>query len=226
MPHYDSITKIRLCHSLIKNGVSPEKIPDQLGIHRATVYRWIQGIKLKGINKFIRDYKNAKKGRKQPRKTATLVKVRVYKIRDEYKQCCGEKIQYLLNRDYQTSVSISTIYRILRKKYQLRSKWKKYSKRGFVKKGKKPREVLQTDSVDLGGLYAFTAIDTYTKEACVTIKQSLTALSGSFRDSETVRYFPAFSETLMSKKYVFPPAMIFLEAIASDCVFSIEKNYV
>jgi len=178
MPHYDSITKIRLCYSLIQNGVSPEEIPKQLGVHRATVYRWIQGIRLKGINKFIRDYKQAKKGRRQPRKTCSVTQARIYTIRDEYKNCCGEKIQYLLNRDYQTNLSTSTIYRILGKKYQLRSKWKKYSKRGFVKKGKKPREVVQTDTVDLGNLYAFTAIDTYTKETSVIIKQALTAQAG------------------------------------------------
>ena len=171
-------TKIHICYSLWKQGISPETIPQELGIHRATVYRWIREFQRKGLNKFIRDYTNAKKGRRQPRKTDSLVKTRIFAIRDEYKKCCGEKIQYILKRDYQTTIALSTIYRILGEKYQLRSKWKKYSKRGFVRKGLKPREVIQTDTVDLGSLYAFTAIDTFTKEASVVIASRLTAAAG------------------------------------------------
>lgn len=178
MPHEDSVTKIKLCYSLWKNGVSPEAIPQQLGIHRATVYRWIRGFQHKGIQWFLRDYQQAKKGRKQPRKTTVEAKIRIFKIREEYKNCCGEKIQYILKRDYGMSVSVSTIYRILGEKYLLRSKWKKYSKRGVVKKGIKPRDVIQTDTVDLGNLYAFTAIDTCTREAAVVIRSALTAKEG------------------------------------------------
>lgn len=178
MPHENSVTKIKLCYTLWKNNISLELIPAQLGLHRATVYRWINGIKLKGINKFIRDYLLAKKGRKQPRKTGPLTKIRVFKIRAEYHNCCGEKIQYVLNRDYGQKISIATIYKILGEKYVLRSKWKKYSKRGFVKKGSKPREVIQTDTVDFGDIFAFTAIDTFTKEASVVMKSELTSRAG------------------------------------------------
>lgn len=178
MPQEDNITKIKICYSLWKNGVSPEDIPEQLGIHRSTVYRWIRGFRRKGVRKFIRDYEQAKKGRKQPRKTATLTKVYVLKVRRDYKNCCGEKIRYILGRDYGTSVSVSTIYRILGERYVLRGKWKKLSKRGFVRKGMKPREVVQTDTVDLGGVYAFTAVDTYTREAAVVIRPELTAREG------------------------------------------------
>lgn len=68
MPHTDSITKIKICHSLYQNKVSTEKIYKQLGIHRATMYRWLKQIKIKGINKFIKDYKKAKRG-KEPRES-------------------------------------------------------------------------------------------------------------------------------------------------------------
>jgi transposase InsO family protein len=179
MPHKrDRITTIHICHSLWKQGVSPEQMPHELGIHRATVYRWIRGFQRKGLKKFIRDYVAAKKGRRQPRKTDPVLKARVFTIRDEYKRCCGEKIQFILKRDYQSAIAVATIYRILGTKYQLRSKWKKYSIRGFVRKGEKPREVIQTDSMDLGHLYAFTAIDTFTKEASVVIASRLTATAG------------------------------------------------
>ena len=190
MPHnYDSITKIRICHSLLRNNVSPEAMPSQLSVHRATVYRWIKGIKVKGLHKFISDYKLAKRGRKRSRQTDVVTKLKIYQIRQEYKDCCGEKIKYILFKQSGQNISVPTIYRILGQKYQLRSKWKKYSKRGYVRKGLKPREVLQTDTVDFGGIYAFNTIDTYTKEASVIMKPSLTALSGREALKEQLGYF-------------------------------------
>ena len=189
MSHIDNITKIRLCHSLYQNGISPEEIPEQLHVHRATVYRWIKGFNLKGINKFIRDYKQAKKGRKQPRKTDPIIKSRIYKIRKENNNCCGEKIQYFLKKEYTTEISVSTIYRILNKNYQLSSKWKKNCKRGHVKRGKHPRESIQTDTVDFGSIYAFTAIDTYTREVSVIMKEKLTAKAGKEALKQQLQYF-------------------------------------
>ena len=189
MSHEDNITKIKLSYTLWKNGVSPKCIPAQIGVHRSTLYRWLSGIERKGIQKFIRDYKKAKRGRKQPRKTSVLAKVRILAIRKEYKQCCGQKIQYILEREYGINVSVATIYRILGGTYQLRSKWKKYSKRGFVHKGTSPREAIQTDTVDFGGVYAFTAIDTYTKEASVIIRPRLTAQDGQAALKEQLQYF-------------------------------------
>lgn len=185
----DSITNIKICWSLYQNNISPEEIPKQLNIHRATVYRWIKGIKRKGIKKFIRDYKKAKKSRRQPRKTAIITKLHIYKIREDNHNCCGEKIKYFLNKYYQKVVSVSTIYRVLNQKYQLRSKWKKYCKRGHVKKGEKPRESIQTDTVDFGQIFAFTAIDTYTKEVSVVLKEELTAKAGKEALQEQLKYF-------------------------------------
>lgn len=185
----DSITKIRICWSLYQNGISPEAIPEQLGKNRATIYRWLTGIKLKGINKFIRDYAKAKQGHRQPRKTDIITKIHIYQIRKDKHDCCGEKIKYFLKQDYQEIVSVSTIYRILNERYQLTSKWKKYCKRGHVKKGTKSREVIQTDTVDLGGLFAFNAIDTFTKEACVIIKPTLDSLSGKEALKQHLSFF-------------------------------------
>lgn len=188
-PNVNSITKIHICHSLWKQGISPEAMPKELSIHRATVYRWLKGLQRKGLKKFVRDYVYAKKGRRQPRKTDALLKARIYAIREEYKNCCGEKIQYILKRDYDTRLSITTIYRILGEKYQLCSKWKKYSKRGYVRKGLKPREVLQTDTVDFGSIYAFNAIDTYTKEVSVIMKSALTSRAGKQALKKQLHYF-------------------------------------
>jgi len=185
----DTVTEIEICWSLYRQGVSPEKIPEEVGRHRATVYRWLKKIKRDGIRQFVRDFRAAKKGRRQ-RKTDAVLKDRVYKIRETKRQCCGEKIQYYLHRDYGSLLGVSTIYRILKQKYELRNKWRKNLKRGKVMlQGSRPREVLQVDSVDLGGLYAFTAIDTFTREARVVIRTSLTAKDGEEALIEQLRFF-------------------------------------
>jgi len=189
MSQENTLTKIKICWSLYENGISQEKIPEQIGVHRATIYRWIKGIKLKGILKFIRDFKEAKKGRRRPSKTDAITKARIYKIRDDNYNCCGEKIQYFLKENYGQKVSVSTIYRILNQKYQLTSKWKKYCKRGHVKKGENPRESIQTDTVDLGNIFAFNAIDTFTKEVAVILKLVLDAKAGREALQEHLQFF-------------------------------------
>ena len=42
-----------------------------------------------------------------------------------------------------------------------------------------PREVVQMDSIDFGDIYAFTAIDTFTREADILLAPDLTAKHGT-----------------------------------------------
>ena len=173
----NNITRIYVCWNLYRSGVSPEDIPAKIGKHRATVYRWIKLIRIKGMQLFLQEYKASKKGHRQ-RKTDATLKDRIYRIREAKRNCCGEKIQYFLKHEYGNEVSVSTIYRILHKKYALKKRWKGYEKRGAVLKGSKPREVVQVDTVDFGSIYAFTAIDTFTREASVILKKRLDSKSG------------------------------------------------
>ncbi len=173
----DNITKIHVCWNLYRSGVSAEEIPGRTEVHRATVYRWLKGIRKIGITEFIHRYQTAKKGHRQ-RKTNALLKIHVYEIRERYRQCCGEKIQYFLRKEYGEELSLTTIYRILHERYHLRSRWKGNEKRGSVLKGSKPREAIQVDTVDFGEIYAFTAIDTFTKEADVVLQTHLDAQAG------------------------------------------------
>lgn len=184
----DKVTKIYVCWKLYKSGISPEKIPLKVKVHRATVYRWLKGIQRKGIRQFVRDYKLAKKGRRQ-RKTDLQLEKMIYEIRRTKRDCCGQKIQYFLKRDYGVILSVSTIYRILGKKYSLRGKWKKNMKRGKVLKGSMPREAVQMDTVDFGGVFAFTAIDTYTREASVILKPFLDSKAGEESFIEHLKRF-------------------------------------
>lgn len=145
---------------------------------------------MKGIRKFLKDYQTAKKGRRQRRKTDPVIKARIYAIRERYRHCCGEKIQYWLKKDHGVKVSVSTIYRLLAEKYQLRPKTNnKNQKRGPVPTANKPREVVQNDTVDFGGLYAFTSIDIFTGEASVVIETGLEAKDGAMALEKQMAYF-------------------------------------
>lgn len=184
----ESVTAIHVCWQLVQSDVSIEKIPEKVGRNRATVYRWIKGIRLYGINKFIERYRGAKKDHRHT-KTNGILKAHVYAVRESKRNCCGEKIQYFLKKEYGEVLSVSTIYRILGEKYQLRSKWKKNVKRGGVLKGTCPREVIQTDTVDFGHVFAFTSIDTFTKETCVVLKPVLDSTAGAEALMEQLHFF-------------------------------------
>lgn len=184
----DSITAMKIVWQLYGSGISPEIIAGKVGKHRSTIYRWLSSMKKRGLVWTIERHRAAKKGHRH-RKTKPSIKNHVYAVRKRYRQCCGEKIQYFLKQDYDESLSVSTIYRILNERYELRSKWKKNIKRGPVFRGEKPREVIQVDTVDFGAIYAFTAIDTYTKEPSVILKTSLTGQSGAEALNEQMRFF-------------------------------------
>ena len=93
-------------------------------------------------------------------------------------ECCGQKIQYFLEREYDTHLSVPKIYEILSEKYVIRSRWKKNHARGPVPQASYPREVVQMDTIDFGSLFAYTAIDIYTREADILLAPELTALYG------------------------------------------------
>lgn len=190
-----SISLIEHAWELHRSGVSPDEIARQIGKHRATVFRWFRKIKQVGIQEFLRRYERSKKGRRQKRKTNPITKLRIYKIREKYHHCCGEKIKYWLKHDYSITISVPTIYNILGEKYQLRSKWKKNQVRGPVPKAKKPREVIQYDTVDFGELFAYTSVDIFTREAQVVIRSALEALDGAVALKEQMSYFQ-FSDML------------------------------
>jgi hypothetical protein len=102
----------------------------------------------------------------------------VWEIREREYHCCGQKVQYYLHREHDVHLSVPKIYEILSEKYVIRSKWKKNKERGEIPKASKPREVIQMDTIDFGGLFAFTAIDIFTKEADILLAPELTARFG------------------------------------------------
>lgn len=107
-----------------------------------------------------------------------LLKSRIYRLREENRDCCGQKIKEFLFDEYGIELSTTTIYKILGKKYKLRSKWKKNQARGPVPEAFNPRDVIQMDTVDFGQVFAFTGVDIFTKEVSVKLYPTLTAKDG------------------------------------------------
>jgi transposase len=184
-----NITKIKIAWNLWRERISIERIAKRIKVHRSTVYRWIPRFRRLGINRTIKYYKNCKKRERKKRKVTGWIKAKVYEIREAKRQCCGEKIKYYLMKEEGINLSVKTIYRILNEKYKLRKKYKKGRKYGEVPKAKGEREVIQTDTVDFGEVYAFNYIDIYTRQAFVDLEVDLESESGKVSLEEASKVF-------------------------------------
>lgn len=174
------MTKIILVWELYEQGVPKIHIAERVGVHRETVGEWIKGIVQHegGLLGFLDEYEKAKKGPRKKRKVDGLLKARIYRLREENRQCCGQKIQEYLFDDYGIQLGIKAVYKILGEKYKLRSKWKKNQHRGNLVKATKPREVIQMDTVHFGMVFAFTSVDTFSKDVSVKLYPTLTSSDG------------------------------------------------
>lgn len=183
----DTVTQIQAAWELQKAGHGADEIAAQLGKHRATIYRWFKGIRMRGIRGYVQYFKQAKKGRRIHNKTHGYVVQRVLSVRREYRECCGEKIVYLLAQEG-LDISRSTVYRILNRHRTLR-KHHRQAKGAPVQRATKPRQVIQVDTVDLGDVYAYTAIDTFTRQAAIVMRPSLQAADGRAALERLMQHF-------------------------------------
>jgi len=173
-----SISLITLAWELYSSGVPKSRIAADLGKTRETIHIWIAGIMQYGLMEFLDRYESAKKGKRIPRKVNPVTKDWIYQIREREMDCCGQKIQYFLEKEHDLHLGVAKIYEILAEKYQIRSKWKKNKERGPVPHPEKPREVVQMDTVDFGGIFAFTAIDCFSRETDVLLAPALNSSFG------------------------------------------------
>lgn len=127
------------------------------------------------------------------------MKRQIWALREKYHQCCGQKIQYFLQKEYGRQVSVTTIYKVLGEKYQLRSKWQKNKLRGPIPTAQAARQVIQMDTVIFGEVFAFTAVDIFTKESDVLLRPALEAADGkAFLAHCMSRRFGGFSEVIQT----------------------------
>lgn len=167
---------VTLAWHLWKNNVTSKEIAKQLNLHKATVCRWIVDFRYIGLNRTLQKRKGSK-ARKQPRKINQIVKNRIYKIRKEKHDCCGEKIRYYYQKEFKMDISVGKIYQVLNEKYVLSSKYKK-KKYGEAPVGLVDRDVVQVDTVDFGEVYAYTYIDTFNRQCFVDLELDLESMSG------------------------------------------------
>ena len=182
-----SVAPIRIAWELRQAGQPVTYIAARVGVHRSTVYRWLRGIRQRGIKDFLRHYQNAKKGRRR-RKTHGYIAQRVLTLRRQHHNCCGEKIVYWLAKEG-LKISRSTVYRILNQHLQLRAKNRRNKRRGPVPQATGPRQVIQMDTIDFGDVYAFTAIDIYTRDSQVVLRPGLTSRDGASALDSVMGYF-------------------------------------
>lgn len=194
------MTRIAIAWELLEQGIAKSHIANHLGVSRRTIIRWSQAIREHDdLQSFLDDYQQARKGSRQKRKIDAILKRHIWAIREKYHHCCGQKIQYFLEKEYGIQVSVTTIYKVLSEKYQLRSRWQKNKPRGPVPEAKSARQVIQMDTVLFGDVFAFTAIDIFTRESDVLLRSSLEAVDGKvFLDHCMPGQFDSFAEIIQT----------------------------
>lgn len=177
-----TLTHYEVAWNMHQAGFTVAEICKAVKKHRATVYRWLKQIKLAGIRKFLQDKKTCKHRRPKARTPEHVIQ-KIIDIRNQF-GWCGAKIRKELQFNHNIKLALSTIYRWLHKRFTKATVGiKRYKKHQAIVTATKPREVVEHDTVDLGGkqtnMYAYTAIDIFTKEPCVVIADNLEMATGA-----------------------------------------------
>ena len=168
-------TEMVLAWELYEQGLSKSAIARRLNRDRETVRLWLRGIEQHGLKAFLDTSQQGYKKPRLGRQIDPLVKSWIWQIREREQDCCGQKIAYFLEKEHRVKVSVPKIYEVLAEKYVLRSKWKKNHKRGPVPEASAARQVVQMDTIDFGEVFAFTAVDIWSREADVILRPALTS---------------------------------------------------
>ena len=126
----NNTTKIITAWELFQQKIPKTHIGNHLEKNRETIRIWIAGISKYGLKEYLEIYDKAKKGEREKRQLDPILKRRIWGIREREAQCCGEKFQYFLKKEYGLKIATSTIYIALKERFKLRSKWKKNTQRG------------------------------------------------------------------------------------------------
>lgn len=175
------LSQYEVAWSMYKSGSGVDQIAEVVSKDRSTIYRWIKLIKTEGLDQFVTNKKSLSY-RKPSRVTPEETIQKILDIRAEFRWC-GQKIRKELAVNYGVSVAVSTIYRWLHRRLSQNMGVKKYTKYRPIITAEAPRELVEHDTVDLGGskenVYAFTSLDIFTKEPSVYIASDLSMKTGA-----------------------------------------------
>lgn len=174
-----TLTHYEVAWNMSRAGSAMEQITDVVGRDRSTVYRWLARIRRLGIREFLRR-KTVCKVRRPRAQTPEYIVQKIVDIRNNF-GWCGAKIRKELKVNHGISLAVSTIYRWLHRCFTKAAVGvKRYKKHAAMVTAAAPREVVEHDTVDLGGgVYAYTAIDIFTKEPSVYIGNNLEMETGA-----------------------------------------------
>lgn len=195
----ETTTLITLAWELHTQGLPKSRIAERLGKDRGTIRLWLEAVTEQGLLPFLERHHEAKRQPRPARQVRTSTKQLVWAIRQRERDCCGQKIAYFLEKEHQIALSVPKIYEILAEKYTLRSKWAKNQKRGQAPEADAARQVIQMDTVHFGQVFAFTAVDIFSREADVLLRPSLLAADGeAFLKFTMPRRFGGFVQTIQT----------------------------
>ncbi len=173
-----TLTQYQVAWNMYQAGSTTEQITTVVGKHRATVYRWLARIKRIGIMEFNHRKLTCKMRRPKAR-TPEYVVQKIVDIRNEF-GWCGQKIKKELAMNHGITLGLSTIYRWLHRCFSKAAVGvRRYHKYRTLVTANGPRQVVEHDTVDLGELYAYTAIDIFTKEPSIFIGTNLEMATGA-----------------------------------------------
>lgn len=173
-----TLTQYEVAWNMYRAGSTIQQITVVLDRHRATIYRWLQRIKRLGIREFVRRKLTAKHRRPLSRTPEHVIQ-RVVDIRNHY-GWCGAKIRKELRAKHGIYLGLATIYRWLHRRFTKSGVGvRRYKKHQAIVTAEAPRQVVEHDTVDLGDLYAYTAIDIFSKEPSIYIGTDLEMATGA-----------------------------------------------
>ena len=163
---------------LHQQAIPVDTIAAEVGRHRATIYRWFQDIKRIGIWEFVRRKRECKHRRPRSRTPEYIIQ-KIVDMRIET-GWCGQKIRKELRIRHGIHLGLATIYRWLHARMHTPVVGvRKYHKHQAMVTASAPRQVVEHDTVDLGELYAYTALDIFTKQPSIFIGTDLEMDTGA-----------------------------------------------
>jgi len=198
----DAKRRLKWIDYYLKHG-NARKTCRYFGISQTTFYKWLNRHKklgLKGLEEFSRKPKNFRVSN-IPYDTIDII----VKLRKQYPAWSKYKLKVILKRDYDQTISASTIGRILKKKNlinQIKSSKLKRAAKRRVKRQKaqkylkelSPGSLVYIDTKHLNftgaKFYQFTAIDSKTRIKFIKIYSKASSKSGQLFLGEAQKYMP------------------------------------